>query len=127
MPTSVSFEGSGYIYDAFGNLRAVPDKTQTAYYPLASKAGSSTVVGPNDVGFRFRGSNITIYAGAMAVGDIINVVANESALTITPGSGVTFRLAGSATTGARSVSNYGIATVLCVATDTYVIYGGGVS
>ena len=128
MPTSVSFDGSGYIYDAFGNIRAVPDKTQTAYYPLASKAGSATVVGPNDVGFRFRDSNITIYAGALAVGDIINVVVTgSSTVTITPGSGVTFRLAGSATTGARTVANYGIASVLCVDTDTYVISGGGVS
>ena len=50
---------------------------------------------------------------------------------ITAGASVTFRLAGTATTGTpRVVAQYGVATCLCVtggATPTFVISGSGVS
>lgn len=124
MPTSVSFDGSGYIYDAFGNIRSVPDKTSVAYYPLGSKAGSASVPGPQDVGFRFN-TSITINPGYFSVGDTFNVFAGGSNLSITPASGVTLRLAGSATTGTLTLTAYGIATILCVDTNIFVCYGGG--
>ena len=103
MPTSVSFDGSGYIYDAFGNIRYLPEKTSTAYYPAASKLGTSSVPGPYDVGFKFI-TSITINAGYFAIGDTFNVVAPSDNLTIAPGSGVTIRLAGSASTGTLTVA-----------------------
>ena len=58
-----------------------------------------------------------------------SVIFNNSASsqTITQGSGVTLRYAGSASTGNRSLSQYGVATLLCVATNIYLISGTGLS
>jgi len=125
MPTSVSFDGSGYIYDAFGNIRSIPNKTSTAYYPLASKAGTESVPGSNDIGFRFLPSqSITINPGLFSIGDVINIYCS-STISILSGSGVTIRLAGTATTGTLYLAQFGIATLLCVGSDTFVASGGG--
>ena len=40
---------------------------------------------------------------------------------------VTMYLAGSSTTGDRTLAQKGVATVLCVGTDTFTILGGGLS
>ncbi len=47
--------------------------------------------------------------------------------TITQGASVTLRYSGTTATGNRTLSAYGLATVLCVASNTYVITGAGVT
>ena len=41
------------------------------------------------------------------------------------GGGVTLRLAGTAATGNRTLARYGVATIVCVASETFVISGAG--
>jgi hypothetical protein len=48
-------------------------------------------------------------------------------ITVSQGSGVTLYLAGNATAGNRTVSTFGMATLIKVATDTWFINGTGVS
>jgi hypothetical protein len=57
------------------------------------------------------------------------VIYNDSASnqTITQGDSVTLRQSGTANTGNRTLAQYGIATVLCVGSNTYVIAGTGLS
>jgi hypothetical protein len=57
------------------------------------------------------------------------VIYNDSASnqTITQGDSITLRQAGTANTGNRTLAQYGIATVLCVASNTYVVAGTGLS
>lgn len=50
-----------------------------------------------------------------------------AAITVAQGSGVTLRLAGSASTGSRTIAAYGMATILCFAGSVAVISGAGVS
>jgi hypothetical protein len=47
--------------------------------------------------------------------------------TITQGTSVTMYLVGTSTTGNRTLAQRGVATVLCVGNDTFVIMGGGLT
>jgi hypothetical protein len=63
---------------------------------------------------------------AMTAGQNFVIYNNSSSSqTITQGSGVTLRFAGTGETGNRTIPQYGLATVLCVASNTYVISGPG--
>jgi hypothetical protein len=64
---------------------------------------------------------------AFEIGAVITVVSNATALTITQGSGVTLKWANSSSTGNRSLASNGIATLLKVATDTWYIFGLGLT
>jgi hypothetical protein len=57
------------------------------------------------------------------------VIYNNSASsqTITQGSSVTLRWAGTSNTGNRTLPAYGVATILCVSSNTYLIAGPGLS
>jgi len=98
----------------------VPQNAKTAAYTLA--AGDA-------------GKHISITTGGVAipqdvfsVGDAISIYNNSnSSQTITQGSGVTLRQAGTVNTGNRTLAQYGVATVLCVASNVFVIIGGGLS
>jgi hypothetical protein len=61
------------------------------------------------------------------IGAVITVVSNATSLTITQGSGVTLKWANSSSTGNRTLASNGIATLLKVATDTWYIFGLGLT
>jgi hypothetical protein len=61
------------------------------------------------------------------IGAVVTVVSNATSLTITQGSGVTLKWANSASTGNRTLASNGIATLLKVATDTWYIFGLGLT
>ena len=65
---------------------------------------------------------------AFTVGDTISIYNNSSSnVTITQGSGVTLRLAGTATTGNRTLAQRGWASVRKLATDEWIASGSGLS
>lgn len=65
---------------------------------------------------------------AFAVGDTISIYnASGSSQTITQGSGVTLRLAGTSSTGSRSLAQRGWISVRKVATNEWVASGSGLS
>ena len=64
---------------------------------------------------------------AFPTGATITVVVNAAGnVVVAQGTGVSLYMAGSATTGNRAVGAYGLASVMKVATDTWVISGTGV-
>jgi hypothetical protein len=73
-------------------------------------------------------SNVTINSSTgFASGDTVSVYnASTSNITIIA-TGITLRFAGTATTGNRTLAQKGIATVLCVGSNDYVISGAGLS
>jgi hypothetical protein len=113
------------VQDFKGDLRAAPINTQsTNYVAIASDAGKTIVQ---------SGSNttVTFNANVFASGDMISVV-NTSAGTITlvQGTSVTLRLAGTATTGTRTLASNGLVTVICTvggATPTFYCSGAGLT
>ena len=110
-----SFNGSADI--VIGNI---PQNSQTSAYTLvAADAGKH---------INITTGGVTVPSGVFSVGDAVSIF-NDSASsqTITQGSSVTLRQAGTATTGNRTLAQYGICTVLCVASNEFVITGAGVS
>jgi hypothetical protein len=63
-----------------------------------------------------------------AVGAAISIVNQGTGnITIAQGSGVSLYLAGNATSGNRTLTTFGMATIMKVATDTWFVNGSGIS
>lgn len=101
-------------------LTNIPANTQSSSYILASGDAGKYV--------NISNGGVTVPSGMFNSGDVISVYNNSSASqTITQGASVTMYLAGTATTGNRILAQRGVATILCVGTDTFVIVGGGLT
>ena len=98
----------------------IPQNAKTAAYTLvAADAGKHISI---------TTGGITVPSGVFAVGDAVSIYNNSgSSQTITQGASTTLRLAGSASTGNRTLSQYGLCTILCVASNTFVVSGAIVS
>ena len=97
-----------------------PVNSQTSAYELAS----------SDVGkvITITTGGVTVSVSRFSPGDSVVVYNNSgSSQTITQNVGTTLRLAATATTGNRSISSYGVATILCVASETFLVSGPGVA
>ncbi len=98
----------------------IPANTQTSAYNLVlSDAGKH---------INITTGGITVPSGIFSTGDAISVYNNSgSDQTITQGSNVTLRKVGTADTGNRTLAQYGLVTILCVASNTFVVVGGGLT
>lgn len=107
------------LHDAYGNLRALAPNAQAGSY-------TATVA---DIGrFINTSAGVTVPSSVFAIGDNFTIYNNSSStITITQGGGVTLRQAGTSNTGNRSLALRGVCTVLCVASDEFVINGGGLT
>ena len=92
------------------------------------------VLTSNDAGkcIQKTGTSATTYTvnnSVFSAGDVVTILNNGSAgnITISPGAGVTLRLAGSATTGARTVAPFGMATLYFTAASGAYVSGPGVT
>lgn len=117
---AVSISTTGKLSDSKGDVRAIPQNSQTSAYILAA----------SDIGkhIGITTGGVTVNAGIFSVGDAVSIYNNSSSnQTITQGTSVTMYLVGTATTGNRTLAQRGVATILCVGTDTFVIMGGGLT
>lgn len=72
--------------------------------------------------------NMTVPNSTFAAGDVVSIYNNSaSAITVTQGSGVTLRLAGTTGTGNRTLAARGLATVWFVGASEAVISGPGLT
>ena len=117
---AVSISTTGNLNDGKGNVRAIPQNSQTSAYILAA----------SDIGkhISITTGGVTINTGIFSAGDAVSIYNNSgSNQTITQGTSVTLRQAGTANTGNRTLAQYGVCTVLCVGSGTFVISGAGLS
>ena len=105
-----------------GVLHIGPDFTSTA-------KNTSYTLTASDIGTLVTtDSAVTVDQDIFTAGDAITIYNNSSSIIIiTEGTGVTFHLAGTATTGNRNLAQKGVCTVLCVASNTFVVSGGGLT
>jgi hypothetical protein len=97
-----------------------PVVTQTSSYTLQASDNGKVV--------SITTGGVTVPVSIFSAGDSIVIFNNStSAQTITQGTSVTLRQAATANTGNRTLSQYGVATVLCVAAGVFTISGAGVS
>jgi hypothetical protein len=108
-----------------GNQTVAGNKTFTGT-TLVSTLPRSTGASPAGGTVYARTADTTIPTAA--TGDVYSVYNNSaSAITLTQGSGLTLRLAGTATTGSRTLAPRGLATIWFNAADDAVCTGAGVS
>jgi len=108
------------VSDSIGNVREVPQNAQGSTYTLqASDSGKYISI---------SSGSIIVPPSVFTQNQVVSIYNNSgSNLTISAGGGVTLRLVGTTTTGNRNLSNYGLATILCVSSNQFVVTGGGVS
>ena len=118
--TSQNITGAAAVSDSVGNLRTIPINSQTTGYTLVATDNGKFI--------SITTGGVTVPASIFSAGQNIVIFNNSSSTqTITQGSSVTMTLAGSTTTGNRSLASYGVATVLCTASNTFVITGQGLT
>lgn len=121
---SLGYTGSqGTIGFTGSSVTTLPVVTlSTAYSPNSNDNGALISI---------TTGGVTVSANTWQVGQNFNIFNNNASTsqTITQGSSVTMYLAGMpvVTTGNRTLAPYGLASIVCVATNTFVITGAGVS
>jgi hypothetical protein len=108
------------VSDAIGNLRDLPINSTATPYTLAfSDAGKTVsisagnIIIPNNV-FR-SGQTVTFFNNSATAANIVTLVST------------TIYLAGTSLLGNRAFAQRGLATIVCVAANTFVISGAGLS
>jgi hypothetical protein len=112
----------GIVSDRYGSLRSIPLNTQSSAYILTANDNGNLV--------SITTGNVTVNADVFGspYGQAISVFNNSAnTMSIVQGTSVTLRLAGTAATGTRSLARYGVASLICVAANTFVISGAGIS
>jgi hypothetical protein len=119
----MTITSAGALQDSAGNelgYKGVPQNSQGAAYALTSSDRGKHI--------SITTGGVTVPAGVFSVGDAVSVFNNSgSSQTITQGTSVTLYLAGSSSTGNRSLGQRGLCTILCVGANTFVVSGAGLS
>ena len=112
----------GSISDSVGNVRSIAIRnTATSYVLTAADNGQMVSI---------TTGSVTVNSGVFAspFGQTVSVYNNAvTSMSILAGAGVTLRLAGTLSTGTRTLARYGVATMICVASNTFVVSGAGLS
>ena len=129
--TSIELDTSGLsMFTLAGSGPAGPQGPQGASdIPQNSQTGAYTLVaGDNGKHINITTGGVTIPSGVFSAGNVVSIFNDSgSNQTITQGSSVTLRLAGTATTGNRTLAQYGLCTALCIASNDFVISGAGLT
>jgi hypothetical protein len=106
------------VADRIGDVRNLPIVNQTSSYTL-TLADNGEVIS-------LTTGNVFVTAGIFFPGNTVSVFNNSSAnITITQNTSVTLYSAGTSNTGNRILQQRGIATIVCVAANTFVVTGAG--
>ena len=109
---------TGSVLDSKGDVRSVIISSKSTNYQLtAADAGKCVSISSGD---------ITLTNNTLLPNDAVTIFNNSTTNRSIIASGVTLYLAGTALTGTRTISQRGLATILCVATNVFVISGSGV-
>jgi len=116
---NLTFDGS-YISDGIGMLRNVPINSQAAGYTLQASDNGKLI--------SITTGGVTVPNSVFSAGSTMNIYNNSNASqTITVAADVTMVRAGSGETGNRTLGGYGLATIVCLAANSFVVTGSGVT
>jgi hypothetical protein len=120
LDVSGAIASSSSISDSKGNVRSIPQNSQSgAYVLVAADAGKHISI---------TTGGVTVNTSVFSTGDAVTIYNNSaSSQTITQGTSVTMYQAGTSNTGNRTLGQRGLATILCVGTNTFVISGAGLT
>lgn len=123
---SVLVQGSGLDVDACG-FRGIPQNAQTGNYTLVAADAGKHIYHASGAG---AGDTYTIPANASVAFEIgaavtfVNLATDSVAIAITSD---TMYLAGTGTTGSRTLAQYGVATAIKIDTTAWIISGTGLT
>ena len=118
-PTFANVTATSAVTDSAGNVRTITQNTQSGSYVLVATDAGKHI---------YTSAGVTVPASVFSAGQAVSIVnSSTSNITITQGTSATMYLAGTATTGNRTLAQKGLCTVLCVASNTFIIVGAGLS
>lgn len=126
-PNDISIGGniSGNVNGYAIGYRDLPQVPLSSNVVLSLSDGGKHYYSANSTSVITIPNNATV---SFTIGSTITIVQEGTAnLSVEPGVGVTLYLAGNSTSSSRTLGNYGLATLLKVATDTWFINGTGVN
>jgi hypothetical protein len=106
---------AGDMSDQIGEVRTVPANTQASPYTLVAGDHGKVIIASD---------TITVPAGIFSVGQTISIYNNTAGDISINKSSVTMYWVTDGTDADRTLATRGVATILCVGTDTFVITGG---
>lgn len=116
---NLTFDGA-YLNDAIGMVRNVPINSQTSTYTLAATDNGKLIT--------ITTGGITVPNSTFAAGNTLNIYNDSgSSQTITLAGGVTMVQVGTGNTGNRTLGGYGLATIACLAANSFIITGSGIT
>lgn len=107
------------VADKLGNVRSIPQNAQTSGYTLQSSDAGKHI--------SISSGGVWVPAGIFSAGDAVVIYNNSGSSQLLGGDSVTIYLAGTSSTGFRTLALRGLCTLLCVGSNTYVITGAGLS
>lgn len=108
------------ISDQYGSLRSIPQNSQTASYVLANTDNGRHI--------SITSGNITIPNSVFGIGNVITIFNNKgSSLNIANAPNANVVFAGRGTYGNTTLAQFGLATILCYAANSFVISGTGLN
>jgi hypothetical protein len=109
----------GFV-DAIGNVRNVPLNSQSAVYTLVASDSGKVI--------SITTGGVIVPSGIFSASNTISIYNNSaSSQTISQGGATLLRLAGTTTTGSRTLLSYGLMTLVCVGGDVFVATGAGLT
>jgi hypothetical protein len=96
--------------------------------PVVNRSSAYTLTAA-DVGdyVNITTGGVTVPSGVFVSGDVVSIYNNSASSQTITTTAVTCYLVGTATTGNRTLAQRGLATLLCVGTNEFVISGGGLT
>jgi hypothetical protein len=116
---NLTFDGS-YLSDSIGMVRNVPINSQTSNYALQASDNGKLIT--------ITTGGVTVPNSTFAAGNTLNIYNDSgSSQTITLAGGVTMVQVGTGNTGNRTLGSYGLATIACLAANSFIITGSGIT
>ena len=113
-------------YQVFG--RRSSTTAQPAGMTHSNKTSAYTLTANDDNRLITTTAGITVPANIFSAAEATTIYNNSSSsITITPAGGVTLRLSGSNITGTRTLAQRGVCTIMCVASNEFIITGSGLA
>tara|TARA_B100001094_G_scaffold325769_1_gene380682 strand:+ start:1954 stop:2826 length:873 start_codon:yes stop_codon:yes gene_type:complete len=109
---------AGNMVDQIGEVRTVPANTQGSTYTLVASDHGKVIIASN---------TITVPSGVFSVGQTVSIYNNTAGNISINRSSVTMYWSANGTNANRTLATRGVATILCVASNEFVITGGTLS
>jgi hypothetical protein len=135
MPTNLSdflssnFAGAQGVQGVQGLTGSQGVQGLQGFSPVGIPPSSNTTLVSTDAGkVVIIDADVTINSSTgFSVGDMCTIYNSGTVTRTITATGITLRWAGTSTTGNRSLSQKGLANILCVASNDYVITGAGLT